>query len=149
LHDNPQYPACVARKLYSYSRGLKNSVVADFPDTYKAFQDSGFRLRALLKSIAVSDSFYAAGPAGNPSSDDSTKLKVDPSLVDRCPQLPELHTFHQGLGCMYVLEGSTLGSKFIAHRLAEHLRIDRSSGGAFFNAYGEATGARWAELDIS
>jgi hypothetical protein len=76
LHDNPQYPACVARKLYSYSRGLKNSFVADFPDAYKAFQDSGFRLRALLKSIAVSDSFYAAGPPANPSSNESTKVEA-------------------------------------------------------------------------
>ena len=66
----------MARKLYSYSRGLKNTFVADFPDAYKAFQDSGFRLRALLKSIAVSDSFYAAGPPGNPSSNDSTKVEA-------------------------------------------------------------------------
>ena len=64
MHDNPRYPACVARKLYSYSRGLKSSYVEDFPDAYKAFQDSGFRLRALLKSMALSDSFYAAPAAG-------------------------------------------------------------------------------------
>src|SRR5262249_28544728 len=51
LHDNPRYPSCVARKLYSYSRGLKSSYVEDFPDAYKTFQDSGFRLRALLKSM--------------------------------------------------------------------------------------------------
>jgi hypothetical protein len=61
LHDNPRYPACVARKLYSYSRGLDSSTVktSDFNDAYQAFQDSGFRLRALLKSMAVSDSFYS------------------------------------------------------------------------------------------
>ena len=74
LHDNPQYPACVARKLYSYSRGLKSSYVEDFPDAYKAFQDSGFRLRALLKSMALSDSFYAAPAREKPSLDDSTKV---------------------------------------------------------------------------
>lgn len=69
LHDNPRYPACVARKLYSYSRGLKRSTVEDFPDAYKAFQDSGFRLRALLKSMAVSESFYSVGAPGSASSD--------------------------------------------------------------------------------
>jgi hypothetical protein len=57
----------VARRLYSYSRGLKSSTVNDFQDAYKAFQNSGFRLRALLKSMAVSDSFYAVGPPGSPS----------------------------------------------------------------------------------
>jgi hypothetical protein len=74
LHDNPRYPACVARKLYSYSRGLRHSNVNDFPDAYTAFQASGFRLRALLKSLAVSDSFYAVGPPGKPSHNDSAEV---------------------------------------------------------------------------
>ena len=74
MHDNPRYPACVARKLYSYSRGLKSSSVDDFQDAYKAFQNSGFRLRALLKSMAVSDSFYAVGPPENQSASDSTEV---------------------------------------------------------------------------
>jgi hypothetical protein len=74
MHDNPRYPACVARKLYSYSRGLKSSGVDDFQDAYKAFQNSGFRLRALLKSMAVSDSFYAVGPPENLSVSDSTEV---------------------------------------------------------------------------
>jgi hypothetical protein len=67
MHDSPRYPACVARRLYSYSRGLRNSTVDDFPDAYQAFQNSGFRLRALLRSMALSDSFYAAGPPANPN----------------------------------------------------------------------------------
>ncbi len=63
MRDNPRYPACVARRLYSYSRGVKGANIDDFPDAYQAFQDSGFRLRALLKSMATSDSFYAASTA--------------------------------------------------------------------------------------
>ena len=74
MHDNPRYPACVARKLYSYSRGLKSSSVDDFQDAYRAFQNSGFRLRALLKSMAVSDSFYAVRPPENQSASDSTEV---------------------------------------------------------------------------
>ena len=74
MHDNPRYPACVARKLYSYSRGLKSSSVDDFQDAYKAFQNSGFRLRALLKSMAVSDSFYTVGPPENQSASESTEV---------------------------------------------------------------------------
>jgi hypothetical protein len=78
MHDNPRYPACVARRLYSYSRGLERSTVDDFPEAYKAFQDSGFRLRALLRSMALSDSFYAAGPPRNPSSE-STEVATNHS----------------------------------------------------------------------
>lgn len=68
FRDNPRYPACVARKLYSYSRGLNNAAVKtdDFKDAYQAFEDSEFRLRALLKGMAVSESFYAApAPTAN------------------------------------------------------------------------------------
>ncbi len=64
IHDDPQYPACVARKLYSYSRGVKNSYVSDFSAAYKDFQNSGFRLRTLLRTMALNDSFYAAAPPG-------------------------------------------------------------------------------------
>jgi hypothetical protein len=70
LHDNPQYPACVARSLYSYSRGVRSFSVNDFKDAYAEFQNSGYRLRALLKSMALSDSFYAAAP---PASSNAAK----------------------------------------------------------------------------
>jgi hypothetical protein len=76
LHDNPRYPACVARKLYSYSRGLRFSSIDDFAEAYKAFQNSGFRLRALLKNMAVSDSFYEVGPPVN-SSDSKNSTEVE------------------------------------------------------------------------
>ncbi|MBL8211271.1 MAG: DUF1592 domain-containing protein, partial [Bryobacterales bacterium] len=42
IRDNPRYPACVARRLYSYSRGEKSWSVDDFADAYKAFQASGY-----------------------------------------------------------------------------------------------------------
>src|SRR5262249_20295725 len=74
LHDSPQYPACVARRLYSYSRSVKTWSVNDFPDAYQAFQNSGFRLRALLRSMALSDSFYAATPPANPPTDTSKEV---------------------------------------------------------------------------
>ncbi len=74
LHDNPQFPACVAQRLYSYSRGVTSWGVSDFADAYRAFQDSGFRLRALLRSMAVSESFYAAPPPPKPSTDTSREV---------------------------------------------------------------------------
>ena len=77
MHDNPRYPACMARKLYSYGRGLTRSTVEDFQDAYKAFQDSGFRLRALLKSMTLNDSFYAVGPPGKSSANDTTEVAAN------------------------------------------------------------------------
>jgi hypothetical protein len=69
LHDSPRYPACVARRLHSYGRSARKWNVDDFPDTYKAFQSSGFRLRALLRSMALSDSFYAVAPPAGLAND--------------------------------------------------------------------------------
>jgi hypothetical protein len=62
FHENPRYPACMARKLYSYSRGLNNATVKtdDFKAAYQAFENSEFRLRTLLRSMAVSESFFLA-----------------------------------------------------------------------------------------
>jgi hypothetical protein len=51
-----------------------------------------------------------------------------------------------GLGCLYVLEGSTLGARVISRRLESHFMLGPDSGAAFFNAYGEAVGRRWSEF---
>jgi heme oxygenase len=73
-------------------------------------------------------------------------LGRDPGTVRQCERLPRLDTFLQGLGCLYVLEGSTLGSQIISRRLREQLQLDERNGGSFFNAYGGSTGARWMEF---
>jgi hypothetical protein len=64
LHDNPKYTACVARKAYAYSRGENSEDVpaSAFKNAYKAFADSGFRMRALLKAM-VEDKDYFNAPA--------------------------------------------------------------------------------------
>jgi heme oxygenase (biliverdin-IX-beta and delta-forming) len=59
---------------------------------------------------------------------------------------PGLDAFLQGLGCLYVLEGSTLGSQIISRRLRDKLQLDERTGASFFNAYGRSTGARWMEF---
>ena len=61
----------------------------------------------------------------------------------RCAELPELDTIPQVLGCLYVMEGATLGGQVITrHLLAQH-GITPETGGAFFAGYGAETGARW------
>jgi heme oxygenase (biliverdin-IX-beta and delta-forming) len=51
-----------------------------------------------------------------------------------------------GLGCLYLLEGSTLGSQIISRRLEEQLQLSERTGASFFNAYRGVTGARWMEF---
>jgi hypothetical protein len=60
LHDDPRFPACLARRLYSYGRGAPGGLVSNFPEAYKSFQDSGYKLRTFLRALATSESFYKA-----------------------------------------------------------------------------------------
>lgn len=77
---------------------------------------------------------------------DLETFDVDSVLVAFCPRLPDLRTFERALGCMYVLEGSTLGARIVARVLRERWGIDNGSGATFFNAYGTEVGTRWAEF---
>jgi heme oxygenase len=73
-------------------------------------------------------------------------LGSNPVTLPLCGDLPPLDTFSRGLGCLYVLEGSTLGARVISRRIESHLHLRVGSGASFFNAYGEAVGRRWVEF---
>jgi heme oxygenase len=52
------------------------------------------------------------------------------------------------LGCLYVLEGATLGGQIISRHLAK-LGIEPENGGRFFNGYGPKTGEMWKSFQTS
>lgn len=60
-----------------------------------------------------------------------------------CRELPEVINANQAFGCLYVMEGSTLGGKYIARVLSNTLGLTTITGAAFFNGYGDQTGRRW------
>jgi hypothetical protein len=64
LHDNPKFPACVARKLSAYATGANSQDVdpSSFKAAYKAFVDSGYRLKVLLKGLVTEPDFFSAPP---------------------------------------------------------------------------------------
>jgi len=47
------------------------------------------------------------------------------------------------LGCLYVMEGSTLGGKVILKHVSKKLGIEPDKGGSFFDGYGNETGRFW------
>jgi heme oxygenase len=73
-------------------------------------------------------------------------LGRDPDAVPQCQHLPSVDTFPKAIGCLYVLEGSTLGSVFIAESLKKTLRLGDDSGAAYFNAYGGDVRQRWTDF---
>jgi heme oxygenase len=60
-----------------------------------------------------------------------------------CPRLPELGALARAVGAAYVLEGSTLGGRYILAKLPPPLAALRGRATAFLEGYGAETGARW------
>ncbi len=52
------------------------------------------------------------------------------------------------LGCVYVLEGATLGGQIISRHL-ENLDIGPTTGGRFFTGYGPRTGEMWKSFQTA
>ncbi len=62
--------------------------------------------------------------------------------IEICRSLPRVDTRAQALGCIYVMEGSTHGSQFIAKRLLEKLPL-QDGGLSFYEGYGKDTMPQW------
>lgn len=65
------------------------------------------------------------------------------AALPRCEHLPPLTSEAQLWGCLYVIEGATLGGQIIIKNLHTHLGLTATSGASFFDGYGSQTGSRW------
>jgi heme oxygenase (biliverdin-IX-beta and delta-forming) len=63
--------------------------------------------------------------------------------LPRCQHLPATDNLAHLLGCLYVIEGATLGGQIITKHLQTNLGVTPTQGGAFFNGYGAHTGPHW------
>jgi heme oxygenase (biliverdin-IX-beta and delta-forming) len=77
---------------------------------------------------------------------DLGNLGVRANSLPVCLALPPLGSAAELLGCLYVLEGATLGGRVISPLLHTRLGLTPVSGAGFFNGYGEATGSMWQAL---
>jgi heme oxygenase len=64
-------------------------------------------------------------------------MTPDLAAIVRCKALPDIETVAHVIGCLYVLEGATLGGRVIAPGLEEQLGITAGNGGAFFASYAD------------
>jgi heme oxygenase len=65
------------------------------------------------------------------------------TTLQRSEALPCLGSVAGAVGCLYVLEGATLGGRVIARLLQNTLGISAPTGGAFFASYGERIDTMW------
>ncbi len=60
-----------------------------------------------------------------------------------CRDLPVCDGLAAALGCLYVLEGASLGGQVISRHFNHSLNLNAHNGTAFFTGYGAATGPMW------
>jgi heme oxygenase len=71
----------------------------------------------------------------------------EPAQIPSAPFVPDLErNLARAFGCLYVLEGATLGGQVISRHIRATLGILPGTGGAFFHGYGERTGLMWTQF---
>ena len=68
------------------------------------------------------------------------------AALPRATDLPPLDGAGGLFGAMYVVEGSTLGGRFLARWLREVLGTEADVCSRFYSAYGDRTGAMWRQF---
>lgn len=69
-----------------------------------------------------------------------------PDTLALCTALPPLHTPAQAMGCLYVLEGATLGGMVIGRHVQRTLGLTPDSGARFFHGNGAHTAELWRDF---
>ena len=67
----------------------------------------------------------------------------DLAELPQCQKLPTVESEAQAFGCLYVLEGATLGGQIISKYVADKLGYERDRGATFFKSYGAEVRAMW------
>jgi len=68
---------------------------------------------------------------------------ANPTALPVCTDLPPHATVAAAFGCLYVLEGATLGGQVISRSVQKTNGITLDTGGRFFHGYGDRTGQMW------
>lgn len=77
---------------------------------------------------------------------DTGATPTEMSAAPRCRSLPAMCNIEQASGCLYVLEGASLGGQIIARSVRRRLGVRKGFGATFFVGYGNATGSRWKRV---
>jgi heme oxygenase len=124
-----QYKA-LQKKFYGFYRPIEWRLLS-----VAGLDEDGLQLQARAKlPLLIDDMIYLSV-----GSDDIAGL---PS----CESLPRLGSVSEALGCLYVLEGSTLGGRIITGHIKKVLPLDEKRGCSFFNSYGSDVGRMWSSF---
>jgi heme oxygenase (biliverdin-IX-beta and delta-forming) len=118
------------RKFFGFYAPLESRLLNS-----PSWKGSGFDYGQRLKTPSLSRDLLALG--------DSPETLAE---LERCNELPHLDSLAQVAGCLYVIEGATLGGQIITRHLVANLGITPQKGAGFFNGYGPQTGSLWLDF---
>ncbi|BAN23305.1 biliverdin-producing heme oxygenase [Caballeronia insecticola] len=131
MRDNLQRDEYIAllERFYGYVAPWEDAAAACLPASLAGFFDE--RRKAPLLAADLAALLGERRPVGSVPQ------------ADAVYDLPPMHNLGGAFGSMYVMEGSTLGGRFIAPHVAQQLDLPPGIGNAYFNGYGARTGSMW------
>jgi heme oxygenase (biliverdin-IX-beta and delta-forming) len=115
-------------RFYGYVAPWENAVGARMPASLVAFFNARRKAAWLESDLVVLTGEDRA---------------VEIPCADALDDLPLLPNVGAAFGSMYVMEGSTLGGRFIAPHVARLLELTPGAGNRYFDGYGAQTGSMW------
>ncbi|WP_250490078.1 biliverdin-producing heme oxygenase [Caballeronia sp. INML2] len=123
-----EYIALLER-FYGYVAPWEDAVAACMPASLSDFFDARRKATLLAADLAALTG--------------ETQYVACVQQADAHDDLPRMRNIGDAFGSMYVMEGSTLGGRFIAPHVAERLDLAPGRGNAYFDGYGPRTGSMW------
>ena len=118
--------AGVLQRLHGFVKGWEVRAAASAPEDLRLLLKERQRSSLLARDL---DFFSAALPG--------TLFTPSESFFETRPAF---------LGAVYVVEGSTLGGRFIAKHVEQRLLLRPGEGDAYFTGAGDRTGSLWREV---
>ncbi|WP_244815919.1 biliverdin-producing heme oxygenase [Caballeronia sp. Lep1P3] len=127
MRDGLQRDAYIAllERFLGYVAPWEDAVGACMPASLRAFFDERRKAPLLVADLAALGAGRAIAHA------------------DPLRDLPRVTDVASAFGSLYVMEGSTLGGRFIAPHVARQLDLAPGVGNAYFDGYGPRTGSMW------
>jgi heme oxygenase (biliverdin-IX-beta and delta-forming) len=131
MRDDLQRDEYIAllERFFGYVSPWEDAVAARMPASLQSFFDERRKAHLLAADL-----------------DALTGERRPPGTVphaDALDDLPPMNNLGAAFGSMYVMEGSTLGGRFIAPHVAQVLKLEAGEGNTYFNGYGARTGSMW------
>ena len=117
----------MVQQLFTYHRPLEAALLSS-----SGFAELGITYAERAKTARLARDLEALGL--------STR---DLEHLHDCENLPSLAHPSHIFGCLYVLEGATLGGQIVARHLQASLGLTADCGASYFSGYGVDTGPRW------